>query len=157
MCFLCLFFWVGVVYWGQLKLTQRGIFAMFEIVALTIAIVAGFIACAGFIYTMWRAVHAVRREDIYQLESRLEASRKEDVASRKEDMARLERARKEDVERSERGRREDAARFEKGIADINTKFDTAIAQINNKFDRYLFGKLDKTADDKTDDADKTAK
>ncbi|MCG8626309.1 MAG: hypothetical protein MJE68_30465, partial [Proteobacteria bacterium] len=86
------------------------------------------------------------REDIYQLESRLEASRREDVASRKEDMARLERARKEDVERSERVRREDAARFEKGIAAINAKFD-----------RYLFGKLEKTADDKTDDADKDSK
>ncbi|MCG8624110.1 MAG: hypothetical protein MJE68_19220 [Proteobacteria bacterium] len=111
---------------------------MFEIVALTIAIVAGFIACAGFIYTMWRAVHAVRREDIYQLESRLEASRKED-------MARFERRQKEDDARSERIRREDAARFEKGIAAINTKFD-----------RYLFGKLEKT-DDFNKDSNKSDK
>ncbi|MCG8624224.1 MAG: hypothetical protein MJE68_19795 [Proteobacteria bacterium] len=129
-----------------------------------------FIVAIAFLYTMLRAVTAVRREDIAkdiakletgieevkttQIETtnRLEASRREDnerlEASRREDTQRLEASRREDNERLEASRHEDTQRLEKNQA----RLEKNIADINAKFDRYLFGKLEKTDD--TDDADK---
>ncbi|MCG8624829.1 MAG: hypothetical protein MJE68_22880 [Proteobacteria bacterium] len=111
-----------------------------------------FIVAIAFLYTMLRAVTAVRREDIAKDIAKLETSINEVKTAQIETANRLEASRREDAARFERRQREDAARFEKGIADLNAKFDRAIAQINAKFDRYLFGKLEKTDD--TDDSDK---
>ena len=137
---------------------------MFDILNETLV---PFIVAIAFLYTMLRAVTAVRREEIAKEIAKLETSINEvktaqiETANRlerrrREDAIRFERIRRGDVARFEQSRREDAARFEKGIAQLNIKFDTAIAQINGKFDRYLFGKLEKTddSDGKTDTAKK---
>ena len=87
---------------------------MFEDATLTIAVIAVSVACIGFIYTMWQEVHAVRREDIYHLEAKI------DTAVTKLD-----------------------TKIDTAVSELNTKFDRAIAQINTKFDTYLFGELAK--------------
>lgn len=110
---------------------------MLDMLPVLIALAIFCVAVAGFAFTVWRALHAVQKEDIIGL--------KNDIAHIE---TRLDNSRKEDMARFEQSRREDAARFEKGISDLNAKFDTAIAQINGKFDRYLFGKLEKTDDAK---------
>ncbi|MCG8624832.1 MAG: hypothetical protein MJE68_22895 [Proteobacteria bacterium] len=104
---------------------------MLDMLPLFVALAIACIAFLGFLYTFLRALNAVQKEDIALL--------KADINGLKDDIAQVE-------IRLNASRREDAVRFEKGIADLNTKFDTAIAQINTKFDRYLFGKLEKTDD-----------
>lgn len=112
---------------------------MFDISTEMLVLYVGII---GLIYTFLRAVFAVRREDLVQVEKRLTASIDEVKTAQKEDTAKLESSRKEDTARLESSRKEDTARLEKN----QVRLESGLNAINAKFDRYLFGKLEKTDD-----------
>ena len=81
---------------------------MFEMLPLFVTLAIFSVALIGFGYTLLRALSAVQKEDIALL--------KADINGVKNDIAQVE-------TRLENNRREDTARLEKSIADINAKFD----------------------------------
>ena len=116
---------------------------MFEFLSETIV---PLIVTLAFLYTIFRAASAVRREDIGDLKdsiNEVKASQKGDIVLLSSEIKEVKSSQKEDI-----------TLLSSEIKEVKSDVKADVREINAKLDRYLFSKLEKTDDSDKGNKDK---